>query len=245
MDVLCFYECITKPINLVLGGITLAALLITIIIYKYSHSYKSRVRALYAALGLIPIFLVFSLGNFECGSWMSCTHHILGLATQGLLVSTLLVALVYYLWGSQLCVKAINGKHMKREIFSDVYDLLDSVCANIEIKPPELYFIESSKPKAIAVSGSKKIIILSVGAFELLNEGELKVVLAHEVAHLKNKHPLIKFISRFLGFSYVYGFSLSKDLEREQEKQANDVAEKVVDRKTLLDVISIFDGGSK
>lgn len=242
MDVICFAKCLITPVNVVLSGITLIALLAAITAYKLSRSYKNRVLSLYVAMGLIPLTLVIMLGSFNCETWTSCIPHIMGLVSKGLLASTFGIGAAYYLGGSYICVKALRGKRMQRELFPEVYEILDDVCHSLDIKTPTLYYIESGRPKALSISGSKNIIALSVGTFELLSRSELKAVLAHEVAHLKNKHPWIKFISRFLGFSYVYGFGFSKDLELEQERYANEVARKVVDKKALSGAIDKFKG---
>jgi Zn-dependent protease with chaperone function len=64
--------------------------------------------------------------------------------------------------------------------------------AELSLKKPEIIVFHNSEPSAFVVSGYKKIIFISSGLIELLDENELKAVIKHELMHLKGSFFNIK-----------------------------------------------------
>jgi Zn-dependent protease with chaperone function len=77
--------------------------------------------------------------------------------------------------------------------FTDLIDWPQAFVNTLD-EEAKLYYYDSAIPRAF-ISG--KIIFLSMGMLELMDDLELKAVLAHEVWHLchKNKMPLLKQLS--------------------------------------------------
>lgn len=88
----------------------------------------------------------------------------------------------------------------------------------------KLYYYDSAIPRAF-ISG--KAIFLSLGMLELMDDLELKAIIAHEVWHLRNKNkmPLLRQLS-FMTFTKNH----SKD---EFETFADIFAEEIVSRNAV------------
>ena len=66
---------------------------------------------------------------------------------------------------------------------------------------PKLYFVDTPIPNAFATGRSPKAAVVAVtrGITEILNEKELKAVLAHELGHVKNYDMLVSTVAASIG----------------------------------------------
>jgi Zn-dependent protease with chaperone function len=64
---------------------------------------------------------------------------------------------------------------------------------------PELYVYQDPTPNAYTFGVDKYFIAISTGCLELLDEGEIEVVLAHELGHVHADHVLYKSAARVFG----------------------------------------------
>ncbi len=72
----------------------------------------------------------------------------------------------------------------------DLHELLVSSCEILDIEVPQLYIQQNPVPNAytLAFRGEKPFIVIHTSLLELLNEDEIKAVIAHELGHLKCEH---------------------------------------------------------
>ncbi len=224
-DITCFLNYVITPDNILIAGISVFIVIGAFLTYKKVKSYSTRITMLYVIFGTIPFAIIFITLNTSCLCGEFCVNNILKLISIGVLGTIVFLGGVYHIFGSRIYLGAIGGKLMRYNDCPDIYESLKDVCARIGIKIPKLAYIDSAEPLAMSISGQTNIIALSVGAMESLEKDELKAVLAHEASHIKSHDPLIKFILNLLGISYIYGFMLTKNVEVEQEKRANETAE--------------------
>ena len=64
--------------------------------------------------------------------------------------------------------------------------MLCEEAAKLGIKAPGLYLFEDANKSAFVVSALKKTIFLSTGMIESFNNEEIRIVLMHELLHLKS-----------------------------------------------------------
>jgi len=66
---------------------------------------------------------------------------------------------------------------------------------------PKLYFVDTPIPNAFATGRSQKTAVVAVtkGITEILNENELRSVLAHELGHVKNRDMLVSTVAATVG----------------------------------------------
>ena len=57
----------------------------------------------------------------------------------------------------------------------------------VDGKPPRIFIIPSAEPNAFAAGTKDRVIAVTTGLIDLLDEDELRAVVAHEVGHLRNQ----------------------------------------------------------
>ncbi len=71
---------------------------------------------------------------------------------------------------------------------------------------PKLFFVDSPIPNAFATGRSHKHAVVAVtrGITEILNEKELRAVLAHELGHVKNRDMLVSTVAATIGGAIAF-----------------------------------------
>lgn len=120
----------------------------------------------------------------------------------GMLIALLFAAAmnVYAYWFSD---KAVLKMYGAQEItpdnmqFRSYYQMVKSLAENAQLPMPKVYVIDESQPNAFATGRNPEnaAVAATVGIMRILSERELRGVMAHELAHVKNRDTLISTIS--------------------------------------------------
>jgi heat shock protein HtpX len=120
----------------------------------------------------------------------------------GMLIALIFAAAmnVYAYWFSD---KAVLKMYGAEEVTSDnvqfrnYYQMVKSLAENAELPMPKVYVINESQPNAFATGRNPEnaAVAATVGIMQILSERELRGVMAHELAHVKNRDTLISTIS--------------------------------------------------
>ncbi|MBU3966529.1 MAG: M48 family metalloprotease [Euryarchaeota archaeon] len=90
----------------------------------------------------------------------------------------------------------------KSQDFPEVFTIIEKLCREMEIGVPEVGFLESSIPNAFVYKHrNKPVVVLTIPLIEILDDKELETVLAHELAHIKNKDMELRKYSLLLRFA--------------------------------------------
>lgn len=102
-----------------------------------------------------------------------------------------------YFFSDKIALKMYRARPVTREQAPGIYRLVESLCSRTGIPVPRLYIIPAESPNAFATGRNPQHASVAVtrGALQLLDEEELKGVLAHELAHVKNRDILISSIA--------------------------------------------------
>lgn len=83
--------------------------------------------------------------------------------------------------------------------FSDLHAMYLECCEILDIaEPPELFVSQTPLVNAGAVGTDRPFIVLNSGLVELMEEGELRYVLGHELGHILSDHVLYKTMLKLL-----------------------------------------------
>jgi heat shock protein HtpX len=86
-------------------------------------------------------------------------------------------------------------------IYGRVYPMTNELCRRMGIPVPKLWVIPDHSPNAFATgrNPSHSSVAFTAGLLELMNDAEVEGVLAHELAHIKNRDILTSSIAATIG----------------------------------------------
>jgi heat shock protein HtpX len=104
-------------------------------------------------------------------------------------------------WFSDRIALAMHGaRELPRSELPWLHALLDEVARRAYLPRPRLHVMDTDTPKAFATGRSPEhsAVAITTGLLQLLDRRELAGVLAHEVAHVKNRDTLIMTVAATL-----------------------------------------------
>ena len=98
-----------------------------------------------------------------------------------------------YFYSDKLVLKMYQAQLVTEAQFPEVHTMVRDLCRRAEIPMPKIYHIPSPQPNAFATGRNPEnaAVAFTDGILNLLNEDEFKGVLAHEIAHVKNRDILL------------------------------------------------------
>jgi len=117
----------------------------------------------------------------------------------------LVIAVVFnfgvYFYSDKMALAAARARAVEEHEMPEVYAMVRSLAARENMPMPRIYFIESQQPNAFATGRNPKHAAVAVtrGILEMMNPAELEGVLAHELAHVRNRDILIATIAATIG----------------------------------------------
>jgi heat shock protein HtpX len=130
--------------------------------------------------------------------------------STGLLIG-LTLGLVFvggsYWFSDTLAIKAARAKPVTREELPNVYAIVEDLARRAEMPMPKLYLSPEMQPNAFATGRSphRAAVCVTQGILPLLDDDELRGVLAHELSHVRNRDILISSVAAAvaLGITFV------------------------------------------
>lgn len=108
--------------------------------------------------------------------------------------------------------------------FRSYYNMVKELAENAQLPMPKVYVMNEQQPNAFATGRNPEhaAVAATVGIMQILSERELRGVMAHELAHVKNRDTLISTISATVAgaissiaqFGMFFGGGRNEDGER-------------------------------
>jgi heat shock protein HtpX len=107
---------------------------------------------------------------------------------------------VYAYWFSdQAVLKMYGAEEVKADSrqFQSYYQMVKALAESAQLPMPKVYVINESQPNAFATGRNPEnaAVAATIGIMQLLSERELRGVMAHELAHVRNRDTLISTVS--------------------------------------------------
>ncbi len=147
--------------------------------------------------------------------------------TQGLVIG-LLLGLVFvggsYWFSDQLAVRAAGAKPVTEQEAPQLYAIVRDLTQRASMPMPKIYISPAQQPNAFATGRSPEHAAVAVtqGLLQVVNQDELRGVLAHEISHVRHRDILISsvaaamamaimFLARMAMFSALFGGGGGRD----------------------------------
>ncbi|MBP9852903.1 MAG: Protease HtpX [Patescibacteria group bacterium] len=129
-------------------------------------------------------------------------------------------------WFSDKMVLKMQGAQPLDGKYPEVERIVTQLAANDGLPMPKLYWVDTPIPNAFATGRSPKHAVVAVtsGIMDILNEKELRAVLAHELGHVKNRDMLVSTIAACVGGAISYLAQMAMFFGGSDEDAPNPIA---------------------
>jgi|TARA_Y100000310_G_C20590406_1_gene767692 heat shock protein HtpX len=122
------------------------------------------------------------------------------------LIFTFILNIASFWYSDKIALKLYRAQKSNYADNPKLHEAVKDIAMRAGIKTPQIYLIPSSNPNAFATGRNEKksVVAVTSGLLETLEEGELRGVIAHEIAHIKNKDILLTTISSIIAGTLMY-----------------------------------------
>ena len=109
------------------------------------------------------------------------------------IIFSVLMNIISYWYSDKIVLSISKAKEAKRDEFLELHRVLENLSITAGIVQPKLYIIEDPSPNAFATGRDEKhsAVAVTTGLLDILDRVELEGVIAHELAHIKNRDILL------------------------------------------------------
>jgi heat shock protein HtpX len=123
--------------------------------------------------------------------------------TGGMIIAFLFASIMNfgsYWYSDKIVLKVYRAKEVSPAEAPNLHRIVDGLVLKAGIPKPKVYIVESGMPNAFATGRNPEhaAVAATTGILELLSYEEIEGVLAHELAHVKNRDTLISAIAATL-----------------------------------------------
>jgi heat shock protein HtpX len=135
------------------------------------------------------------------GSWLG--------GTQGAVIA-LLIALAFnfamYWWSGSIAIATTRSKPVTEQEYPDLYRIVRELANADRLPMPQVYVSDMAQPNAFATGRNPQNAKVAVtkGILQILDERELRGVLAHELSHVANRDILVSSIAAAIGTAITF-----------------------------------------
>ena len=130
------------------------------------------------------------------------------------LVIGLVIALVMvggsYWFSDKLAIKSARAQAVTREQAPQYYQIMEDLTMRANMPMPKLYISPNPQPNAFATgrNPNNAAVAVTVGLLERMSWDEVRGVLAHELAHIRNRDILIGSVAAAIGMAITFAANI-------------------------------------
>lgn len=142
----------------------------------------------------VTMFLLFALYIVFVGVLATYTNMILALLFMGSF------SLIQFFFSDKLALYSMGAKEVSEQEYPELHSTIERLCQQADLPKPKVAVADSRVPNAFATGRSQKssAVCVTTGILRVLDRDELEGVLAHELAHVKNRDVAVMTIASFL-----------------------------------------------
>ena len=144
-----------------------------------------RTMGLFMVLMLLFTGIGYVLGGYFMDNWILGAALFLGLAA--------IMNVISYFLSAKIVLWSYRAKIVSEAEAPRLHKLVRGICLKADLPMPRIAIVPTQNPNAFATGRNKKnaVVAATEGIMVLLSDDELEGVLAHEMAHVKNRDILI------------------------------------------------------
>jgi heat shock protein HtpX len=156
---------------------------------KWTRDFGLTMRMLLTSFLLLIVYLIF-LGILAA----------LGFGFEFLLLIAAGMAFVQYFFSDKLVLWSTGTRIVEEDEYPELHRMVQRLAAEAELPMPKIGIMQSPVPNAFATGRNHKNAVVAVtdSIMRLLSKDELEAVLAHELAHVKNRDMLTLTVASFI-----------------------------------------------
>lgn len=116
-----------------------------------------------------------------------------GVSAIAIAVIAGIMILAQWYFSDKIVLWSTGAKIVSREQFPELHDLIERIVARNNLSKPRIAVINTRTPNSFATGKTPKssIVAVTTGLMDELDAEELEGVIAHELAHIKNRDVLV------------------------------------------------------
>jgi heat shock protein HtpX len=151
-----------------------------------------RTTILMAVLGGLMVAIGYAIGGIQIASVF--------------LAIALLMNFVAFWFSDKIALASAGAKPISEQDAPGLYQMVRELTTRADLPMPRLYMIPSDQPNAFATgrSPNHSAVAVTQGITKLLSEDELRGVVSHELAHIRNRDILTQSVASAIGAMITY-----------------------------------------
>lgn len=111
-----------------------------------------------------------------------------------------------YFYSHRIVLKMHRAQELPRDAAPGLHAVVEDLARRADIPKPGVYLIHDDQPNAFATGRNPKhgVVAVTSGIVELLDERELRGVLAHELSHITNRDMLVSTVAATVAAAVTY-----------------------------------------
>src|SRR3989344_69349 len=104
---------------------------------------------------------------------------------------------VSYWWSDKIVLWMYKAKEADKKKYPQLYSIIKEITAKAHLPMPKVYIVDTPQSNAFATGRNPQhaAVAVTTGIMQILDEKELRGVLAHEIGHIKNRDILISTVA--------------------------------------------------
>jgi heat shock protein HtpX len=159
---------------------------------KSNFAATLRTTILMATLGGLLVAIGYAIGGLQIASVF--------------LVIALVMNFVSYWFSDKIALKMSGAKPVSEQEAPGLYQMVRELTTRADLPMPSLHVIPHDQPNAFATGRNPKhsAVAVTSGIMKLLSEDELRGVISHELAHIRNRDILTQSVASAIGAMITY-----------------------------------------